>query len=174
MSIQTARYCARHPKEETAVSCASCGTPICTKCMVATPVGMKCRNCATNRKSPLFQVRPERLLLAGLVSLIAGAGAAVLGGIGFFVIIIGTAYGYFAGSVILKASGMKRGIKLEVVAGAGIVVGAIAFKLLPQIVAARALAVSGVGFGFTALLDPFFWIAVGISTACAVSKIRYL
>jgi hypothetical protein len=162
MTTETATYCARHPKEETAVSCASCGTPICTRCMVYTPVGMKCRNCATNRKSALFQVRPERLALSALVSLVAGAGAAVLGGIGFFVILIGTAYGYFAGSVILKASGMKRGTRLEVVAGVGIVVGAIGFKALVS------------GIGFYALQDPFFWVATGLASACAISKMRYL
>jgi hypothetical protein len=35
-------YCYRHPKRETRVSCATCGRPICTECMVATDVGIKC------------------------------------------------------------------------------------------------------------------------------------
>ncbi|MDO8587530.1 MAG: B-box zinc finger protein [Armatimonadota bacterium] len=172
MQVETPTYCARHPKEETAVRCASCETPICPKCMVSTPVGMKCRDCASNRQSVLYQVRPERFALAGIVSLIAGAGAAFLGAIGFFVIFVGTAYGYFAGSLILKASGMKRGTKLEVLAGAGMVIGALAMKVLSLIAIGKPGAVSAISLRF--VLDPFFLIAVAISTACAVSKIRYL
>ena len=38
--------CYRHPRTETAVSCSSCGRPICTECMVFAPVGIKCPECA--------------------------------------------------------------------------------------------------------------------------------
>ena len=34
--------CYRHPNRETRVSCATCGRPICTECMVPTDVGIKC------------------------------------------------------------------------------------------------------------------------------------
>jgi membrane associated rhomboid family serine protease len=42
---QTA-VCYRHPKNETAVACSSCGRPICTECMVFAAVGIKCPECA--------------------------------------------------------------------------------------------------------------------------------
>lgn len=170
-------YCARHPKEETALRCASCGTPICPKCMVSTPVGMKCPNCGRNRKSVVYQARPERLLLAAIVSLAAGAVTALIGEIGFFVIFVSIPYGYFAGSTILKASGMKRGLKIEMIAGAGMVMGALGSKLLPDVLFGQAVIRTGysaMAFGLAALLDPFFWLAVVIATACAISKIRYL
>ena len=38
--------CYRHPRSETAVSCSSCGRPICTDCMVFASVGIKCPECA--------------------------------------------------------------------------------------------------------------------------------
>lgn len=38
--------CYRHPKSETAVTCSSCGRPICTDCMVFAAVGIKCPECA--------------------------------------------------------------------------------------------------------------------------------
>ena len=38
--------CYRHPKTETAVTCSSCGRPICTDCMVFAAVGIKCPECA--------------------------------------------------------------------------------------------------------------------------------
>jgi membrane associated rhomboid family serine protease len=41
--------CYRHPKRETGVSCSNCGRPICPECMTATPVGMRCPECAKQR-----------------------------------------------------------------------------------------------------------------------------
>jgi membrane associated rhomboid family serine protease len=38
--------CYRHPGRETAVSCSTCGRPICTDCMVFAAVGIKCPDCA--------------------------------------------------------------------------------------------------------------------------------
>ncbi|HUV05534.1 MAG TPA: B-box zinc finger protein [Armatimonadota bacterium] len=177
MTTTAEMRCARHPKEQTAITCASCGIPICPKCMVTTPVGIKCRDCGTGRRTALFQVRPERLLLAGITALIAGALAAVIGEIGFLAIFVSAPFGYFAGSMVLKASGMKRGLKLEIVAGAGMVIGALALKLLPAVMMGKLLARSGysaISFGVASLSDPFFWVALAIAASCAVSKIRYL
>jgi membrane associated rhomboid family serine protease len=41
--------CYRHPNRETGVSCSNCGRPICPDCMTATPVGMRCPECARQR-----------------------------------------------------------------------------------------------------------------------------
>ncbi len=38
--------CYRHPSRETAVSCSSCGRPICPDCMTPTSVGMRCPECS--------------------------------------------------------------------------------------------------------------------------------
>jgi hypothetical protein len=133
--------------------------------MVVTPVGMKCPDCGTSKGIALFQVRPERLFLAGLTAFVAGVGAALAATAAFFFIFfIAAPYGYFAGSMILKASGMKRGLKLELVAGAGMVLGGIIFRVM-------------MFGGVYSLLDfssIWFWAVLVISTACAVSKIRFL
>ena len=42
--------CYRHPSRETGVSCSNCGNPICPDCMTATPVGMRCPECAGQRQ----------------------------------------------------------------------------------------------------------------------------
>src|SRR5881227_4320767 len=34
--------CYRHPDRETGLSCSECGRPICTECMTAAPVGIRC------------------------------------------------------------------------------------------------------------------------------------
>jgi len=127
--------------------------------MVVTPVGMKCPDCGTNRGGNLFTVRPERLVLAGIAALIAGVVAGLIGTIaGFFVFFVSVPYGYFAGSVILKASGMKRGQKMEILAGAGMVLGGLAYRIIL----------------FHHVFSISFLIVLVISTSCAVSKIRYI
>jgi membrane associated rhomboid family serine protease len=41
--------CYRHPDRQTGVACSRCGRPICPDCMTATPVGMRCPDCARQR-----------------------------------------------------------------------------------------------------------------------------
>jgi membrane associated rhomboid family serine protease len=42
--------CYRHPDRETGLSCSECGRPICTECMTAAPVGLRCPDHAGSRK----------------------------------------------------------------------------------------------------------------------------
>ena len=45
--------CYRHPDRETGLSCSECGRPICTECMTAAPVGLRCPDHAgDNRRAP--------------------------------------------------------------------------------------------------------------------------
>jgi membrane associated rhomboid family serine protease len=41
--------CYRHPGRETNVACSMCARPICPDCMITTPVGMRCPECAQQR-----------------------------------------------------------------------------------------------------------------------------
>ncbi len=41
--------CYRHPGRETNVACSRCARPICPDCMISTPVGMRCPECASQR-----------------------------------------------------------------------------------------------------------------------------
>jgi membrane associated rhomboid family serine protease len=45
-ATEQVQVCYRHPKNETAVACSSCGRPICPDCMVFAAVGIKCPECA--------------------------------------------------------------------------------------------------------------------------------
>ena len=42
--------CYRHPNRQTGVRCSNCERPICPDCMTATPVGMRCPECARQRQ----------------------------------------------------------------------------------------------------------------------------
>ena len=52
--------CYRHPDRETGLSCSECGRPICTDCMTAGPVGLRCPDHAGTaaRKGPRIKPRP--------------------------------------------------------------------------------------------------------------------
>ena len=42
-------FCQRHPREVTRLTCGKCERPICTRCLVMSPAGVRCRDCARNR-----------------------------------------------------------------------------------------------------------------------------
>lgn len=42
-------YCFKHKREATRVSCGRCDRPICTRCMVMSPAGVRCKDCARNK-----------------------------------------------------------------------------------------------------------------------------
>ena len=44
-----AQTCYRHPGRETNVACSRCARPICPDCMIPSPVGMRCPECAGER-----------------------------------------------------------------------------------------------------------------------------
>ncbi len=50
--------CARRPKTQTRLRCGRCEAPICPRCTVHTPAGMRCRPCAHNKVA----VRSQALL----------------------------------------------------------------------------------------------------------------
>src|SRR5512136_2160734 len=66
--------CATHNDVETGLSCGKCGTPICPKCLVETPVGARCRQCANVKRLPTYSIKPfqyARAVAAGLLVAVA-------------------------------------------------------------------------------------------------------
>ncbi len=72
-------YCVNHPKTETLIRCSKCLDPICQKCAVRTPVGLRCPKCAWAGRSPSYAMAPQNYVLVVLVALVASliAGAVV-------------------------------------------------------------------------------------------------
>jgi membrane associated rhomboid family serine protease len=52
MSTVETKYCYRHPDRPTGLSCSECGRPICTECMTAAAVGLRCPEHAGAAKRP--------------------------------------------------------------------------------------------------------------------------
>ncbi|MBM3933153.1 MAG: hypothetical protein FJ319_02435 [SAR202 cluster bacterium] len=128
MSTATS-FCARHPNVPTALRCGKCETLICPRCMVQTPVGARCRDCARVIKSPVYSAAPVHLLKAiGAAVVLAAAGAIasliILSVIPIiFVYILALAgFGYVMGEGVSIAANRKRGRTLQIVAIGGILI----------------------------------------------------
>jgi hypothetical protein len=117
--------CSNHPGVQTRLECSNCGTPICPRCMVSTPVGQKCPNCA--KQSGRARGRPTTGLLLRALAAAAGAGAAgavvvmLIGGRGG--LLLAALYGFLVGAAAKRAAHGRRETLLGIAAAAGLVLG---------------------------------------------------
>lgn len=128
----------------------------------------------------MFTPSPLQSIAASLVGLLAGAVPGLgVQWLGLFGIFLAMAYGPFAAEMIMRAGGRKRGLKMEIIAGVSMGVGALATRLLmaaitlPSVPGRPPLGV------FDVLVDlvtptPFPAIALVVAIAAAVGRIRYL
>lgn len=167
--------CATHPNVETALTCATCGKPICPDCMVETPVGMKCQDCGRAPVPAIYRLTPWQLAAAMTAAVALGALTAALVLVvrfGFFAIFLGPLAGGLIGEAASRAAGWKRGPTMAAAAAAACGVGIV--LLGPQLVAA----LSGVGLlslsEVLALLvrRPFFLLFAGLSAVAAFWRAR--
>ena len=159
--------CYRHPKTETAVSCGRCERPICVKCMVSGPAGMRCPDCASLRQTALYQIPPARLALAALIGLPVGiVGAFLLSSLGFFVFFLGPLYGGFVAECVLRAAGRKRGLVLEIIGVGSIVLGAL-------LVVGQRLSVAP---NWLLALPSLLWplVGIGLAVSACYARLKYL
>lgn len=123
--------CAAHPDTETSLRCGKCGQPICPKCMVQTPVGARCRECARLNKPPTYRVSGPYYLRAGGTAL----GVAIITGLiwgfvhhylGGYSLIISVVFGYVVGYVVAEVTGLainrKRGRWLAVIGAVAVII----------------------------------------------------
>ena len=159
--------CARHPDTETNLRCGKCGTPICPRCLVQTPVGSRCPDCARLRKLPTFRVSGSYYLRAIGAALVTAAIAGLIWGvfnyfIAFFYInlLLAGGVGYLIAEAIGFAANRKRGTWLAAIGGTAVV-----FCYLVNIFTFGSIPRSPV----TIILD-IVSVVIGISTA--VSRLR--
>ena len=113
-----ALYCARHPHVETYLRCGKCGTPICPRCLVQTPVGARCPDCANLSRLPTFNVTPEYFARGMAAAVVSGAiigviWALLVGGYGlgiFFAIGLGLGVGWAVSEPISWATNCSRSV----------------------------------------------------------------
>jgi hypothetical protein len=123
--------CATHPDVLTTLRCGKCGKPICPKCLVQTPVGARCRECARLYRLPTFRVSGQYYLraagtalgLALVFGLIWGFLKSYLGGFGLVIsLLFGYGIGYAIGEITGLAVNRKRGRWLAVIGSLAVVI----------------------------------------------------
>ena len=153
--------CLRHPDEETRLTCGTCGDPICPRCMVQAPVGIRCPSCVTYQFNPVGQVKRSTLLRATVFGTGTGFGVGLLWGIlgsffpfiGFAMILIGIGVGYLVGQAVSAGANHSRARDLQWPAAGGTVVAfGVAAVFLPFLTTS-----------FFGLLSGAFGVAMAIS-----------
>jgi hypothetical protein len=128
--------CYRHPDRETRVSCATCGRPICTECMVPTEVGIKCPDDARLPRGARAGVMKRDQIAK---SFLAGIAVALLGipvvyaifQIGFLTFVLSAVAGYGAGTLVHRAGGRNGGPLAMAISGVAITVAYAPFLVQP-------------------------------------------
>ncbi len=159
--------CATHPEIETNLKCGKCGKPICPKCMVQTPVGARCPDCARLYKLPTYRVSAKHYLRAvGTALGMAIVCGVVWGLIGSFVpfiflnLLLAAGAGYAIGEVVSLSVNRKRGTGLATIAGIAVAISYLVSLLLPW----------GLPFGLSFHFLDLLALALGIYIA--VSRLR--
>jgi hypothetical protein len=145
--------CPRDPGVETALRCQQCDAPICPRCLVQSPVGAKCKDCARVMRSPIYQVHGKELVRSVAVALIGGVITGLIWGfvllpftIGFLSIFLGAGLGYAFTRMLEWASGRKRGPVMIGLAVTGIVIAwSITLLFVPIRVGLYGLVAVGIG-----------------------------
>ncbi len=156
--------CARHPQVETYVRCSKCDQPICPKCMVAGPVGMRCRDCRRQNLDTIMRGSPAQYLLGALC---AFGSALLLGWMPHLLIWLAIMYGWVVGEATLRGSGRKRGLGMQIIAGLAAAVGAVVWQL------GGALLAGGLS-ALVLLASPWVLVGLGLSVFFAVMHVRYI
>jgi hypothetical protein len=131
--------CYRHPDRETRVSCATCGRPICTECMVQTEVGIKCPEDAQlprgARAGVMKRDQIAKTFLAGAAVALLGALVIffVLPQIGFGRLILSALAGWGAGIFIHRAGGRNGGPLAMTVSGVAVALAFVPALLQPAL-----------------------------------------
>ena len=176
-------YCTYHPKVETNLRCSKCEKPICPRCMVYTPVGPRCPECAALRRLPTYDVPPLYYVRAAAVgiglAIASGFVWALVGGLAFlFSILIALGIGYVIGQGISASVNRKRGLGLQTIAGLSVLVAFVVRGLTPIILTSPqafldlSTALTVTGRTLLSVIDsPWSLIFVGAAIFIAVGRL---
>jgi hypothetical protein len=161
--------CAAHPNVDTGLACGKCGKPICPKCLVHTPVGARCKDCAGLKRLPTYQVATTQHLRAALVGLALALALGIAWGwlralvpyFGLFGIFVAAGAGYLIGEAISRSVNRRRGTILQVIVG-------ISFVLTYAVSNMEYSSESGLAFYFS----PYGILALVVGVVVAVGRLR--
>lgn len=116
--------CTYHPDVMTGLRCSRCGKPICPKCGVRTPVGMRCPDCAGVRGLPTYRTDSSTLVksvLAGfVVAIFVGVILGYLPDWNFYLTLV---LGFGVAESMARLSNEKRGLDLMIAGWLAVTLG---------------------------------------------------
>jgi hypothetical protein len=120
-------FCIDHPHRETVLRCNRCAAPVCTDCVVRTPVGFRCKECIKAQQAGFYNARWYDWIIAAAISFVLSIPAsfitALLGW--WFALIISPFAGSLIGGAVHWAVGRRRGRNTWWVVAVSIVLGAL-------------------------------------------------
>ena len=130
-------YCSNHPSVESELRYGRCERLICPRCLVFTPSGVRCADCAMLRRPPMYELATgdyvRAAVAAALVGAALGAAGSILlpprGFVGFFSMLLALLGGSGAGSImagaVTRVTHGKRGVPMQLAAVGGIIVAGV-------------------------------------------------
>jgi hypothetical protein len=126
-------FCQRHPSVESVLRCGRCETLICPRCLVFTPAGTRCPDCAQLRRPPMYELAATDYLRAGGTAGGLGLGLGLVGafilpvGLGGFLFLTiaifgGSALGGLVAEALQRATRHKRGPAIQGAAASTLVI----------------------------------------------------
>jgi hypothetical protein len=123
-------YCAVHTDKEATLRCIRCDRYMCSQCIVQSPVGYICRECARRHDDKFYNAASSDPAVIFLVcAALTGIGAGIISATGFpifFLLIFGLPVGGFIGTMALRATQKRRGRNSQWVGVIGCLVGGVA------------------------------------------------
>jgi tetratricopeptide (TPR) repeat protein len=150
-------YCVNHPNVETMLRCNRCGRPVCTRCVVQTPVGYRCRQCVGQQQAVFYTGGAVDYVLGGIIGLVLGGVASyliTLTGLWFIALILGPTIGIGIAEAVRLAVRRRRSRYLWLVVAGAMLLGAV-----------PALLVSLMSIWSALVLGLFLVLAVGAAAA---------
>jgi len=167
-------YCVNHPRTETLIRCSRCLDPICPKCAIRTPVGLRCPACARRNRSPLYALAPQDYVVVAVVALAASlvAGALITQVRLLFAVLLSAPVGGMIAEVVWRV-GHKRGRAVQVITGGAIALGAYAGPLLLGMLISGRLALPANALAMMAsLLNLTSILYAVLAIGAAVARLR--
>jgi predicted cation transporter len=131
-AISETLYCANHPQTPTALRCNRCGKPICSRCIVRTPVGYRCRDCVRGQQQTFESAVWYDYAIAAAIALpLSAIAGALVTALGFYSIFLAPVVGGIIAEIVRWAVRRRRGRYLPHTAAAAFALGGLGLALLP-------------------------------------------
>jgi hypothetical protein len=131
-AISETIYCVNHPQTPTNLRCNRCGKPVCSRCIVRTPVGYRCRDCVRGQQQTFESAFWYDYVIAAVITLpLSAIAGALVTALSFYSIFLAPVVGGLVAEVVRWAVRRRRGRYLPHTTALAFALGGIGLSLLP-------------------------------------------